>query len=119
MQTLRNIEDKIVCRACRCLNSTQLLLKTIIQLNDSLPKSDPVFAAESASVDRQLQLIDQRLEGHINAAETLALRIQATLGLVSEIELTHMINLILGSLRTCWICKIKQTRTELAHAYYD
>ena len=95
-----------------------MLLKTIIQLNDSLPKSDPAFAAESASVHRQLQLIDQRLEGHINAAETLALRIQATLGLVSKIELAHMIDLTPGSLLTCWICRIKQTQTELARAYY-
>ncbi|KAF2708726.1 hypothetical protein K504DRAFT_534314 [Pleomassaria siparia CBS 279.74] len=88
LQTLRNIEDKIICRACRCLYSTKVLLKTLVRINDSLPASDPVFASRSASIAQQLQLIDQRLEGHINAAETLALRIQATLGL-----LTNMLDL--------------------------
>lgn len=95
-----------------------MLLKTIIQLNDSLAKSDPTLAAESVSVDQQLQLIDQRLEGHINSAETLALRIQATLGLVSKMELTHMIDLTPGSLPTCWIWRIKQTQIKSARAYY-
>ncbi|KAF2182449.1 hypothetical protein K469DRAFT_636798 [Zopfia rhizophila CBS 207.26] len=88
LQMLRNIEDKIVCRACRCLKSTRRIVDTLIELNKSLPHEDAAFASKCISVHHQLVLFDHRLEGHINAADTLAQRVQATLGL-----LTNMLDL--------------------------
>lgn len=82
LQKLRSIEDKILCRACRCLNSTKKIIDTLEELNDALPQNDPAFLKATASVRQQLQLMIHRLDGHINAAEILAERVQATLGLV-------------------------------------
>jgi hypothetical protein len=84
LQKLRNIEDKILCKACRCLKSTSELIQTLQELNDNLPRTNPTFSAASELVRQQLELIVHRLEGHINAAEILAERVQATLGLVSQ-----------------------------------
>ena len=83
LQKLRNIEDKIVCKACRCLRSTKTILDTLQKLNDSLLKQEPEFAAQSAKVAQHLQLFQDRVDAHINSADILALRVQATLGLVS------------------------------------
>ena len=82
LQSLRHIEDKIVCRACRYLKSTRTLVRTLADLNKSLPTTDVDFAAQSASIAQEFQLFEHRLGGHINAAKLLAQRVTATVGLV-------------------------------------
>lgn len=83
LQRLRNIEDKILCRALRCLKSTRVLVHSLNSINDGLPTNDTAFVVETTSIRQQLQLINHRIDGHINASEILAERVQATLGLVS------------------------------------
>jgi hypothetical protein len=78
LQDLRHIEDKIVCKTCRCLRSTIVLIHTLRDVNNAIPNRK----GQNASVHRELLQFEQRLEGHINAAEILAQRVQATLGLV-------------------------------------
>ncbi|KAF2809485.1 uncharacterized protein BDZ99DRAFT_531837 [Mytilinidion resinicola] len=84
LQTLRNIEDKIVCRAIRCLQSTGKTVKTLMEISGSWPKADATFAVESTSVYERLRLIDHRLENYVNSAEILAERTRATLGLLTN-----------------------------------
>jgi hypothetical protein len=84
LQKLRNLEDKILCKACRCLKSTMKIIETLADLNKNLPKTDPAFATKTEAVHQQFQLIRQRLEAHIDTAELLAQRVQATLGLVGR-----------------------------------
>jgi hypothetical protein len=79
LQKLRHLEDKIVCKACRCLRSTIVLVKTLMTVNTAITNSNP----QKSSVHKELLQLEHRLEGHINAAEILAQRVQATLGLVS------------------------------------
>lgn len=83
LQTLRHIEDKIVCKACRCLRSTIVLVQTLKVVNTNVASNNALLGIESQTVHRELQQFEYRLEGHINAAEILAQRVQATLGLVS------------------------------------
>jgi Mg2+ and Co2+ transporter CorA len=85
LQKLRNTEDKIVCKACRCLSSTMQILETLFALNAALPQREASFTDECASVHRQLQLMQQRIEGHLNSAGILAQRVQATLGLLTNL----------------------------------
>jgi hypothetical protein len=72
-----------VCKVCRCLRSTKTILETLQKLNGSLPKQEPEFAAQSTEIAQHLQLFQDRVDAHINSADILALRVQATLGLVS------------------------------------
>jgi hypothetical protein len=83
LQRLRNLEDKILCKACRCLSSTRETVKTLEKINTSISQINPELAEESLVIFQQLQGIRQRLDAYINTAEILAHRVQATLGLVS------------------------------------
>jgi hypothetical protein len=91
LQTLRHIEDKIVCKACRCLRSTITLVQTLMTINATLVASNPSLGESSHNVLQELQLFEQRLQGHVNAAELLAERVQATLGLVSTNIQEHVV----------------------------
>jgi hypothetical protein len=82
LQTLRHLEDKIVCKACKCLHSTMVLVQTLMAINTALATKMPTLGQSSYGVHQELQLLEHRLQSHINAAGTLAERIQATLGLV-------------------------------------
>lgn len=84
LQTLRHIEDKIVCKACRCLRSTSTIVQTLMSINSALAANILSLAESSYGVHQELQLMDHRLQSHIDAAEILAQRVEATLGLVSE-----------------------------------
>jgi hypothetical protein len=84
LQTLRHIEDKIVCKACKCLRSTIVLVQTLTNINTALATNVPSLGESSYGVHQELQIMEHRLESHINAAETLAQRVQATLGLVRD-----------------------------------
>lgn len=85
MQTLRRIEDKIVCKAIRCLRSTSILVQTLISINKGLSTSIPSLVEDSRVVDQELQLFEHQIEGYSNAAEILAQRVQATLGLLTNL----------------------------------
>lgn len=80
LQKLRHLEDKVVCKTCRCLRSTVVLVQTLMIVNTAIANSSP----QKSSVQKELLQFEHRLEGHINAAEILAQRVQATLGLVSD-----------------------------------
>jgi hypothetical protein len=84
LQMLRHIEDKIVCKACKCLRSNIVLVKTLMSINTAFATKIPSLGESSYSVHQELQIMEHRLESHINAAETLAQRVQATLGLVRK-----------------------------------
>jgi hypothetical protein len=71
-----------VCKTCRCLNSTLTLVQTLGVINAALTVSGTSSSEDSHAVQQELQLFEHRLQGHINAAEILAQRVQATLGLV-------------------------------------
>jgi len=81
---LRHIEDKIVCKACKCLRSNLVLVQTLMSINTALATSIPSLRESSFGVHRELQIMEHRLESHLNVADTLAQRVQATLGLVGE-----------------------------------
>ncbi|OAG25013.1 hypothetical protein CC77DRAFT_297181 [Alternaria alternata] len=85
LQTLRHIEDKIVCKACKCLRSNIVLVKTLMSINTAFATKIPSLGESSYSVHQELQIMEHRLESHINAAETLAQRVQATLGLLTNL----------------------------------
>jgi hypothetical protein len=53
-----------------------------MNINTAFAMKIPTLSDSSQSVSQELQLIEQRLQSHINAAEILAQRVQATLGLV-------------------------------------
>jgi hypothetical protein len=84
LQTLRHIEDKIVCKASRCICSTSIVVQTLIAINAELAANIPSLINSSRTVHEELQLFQQRLQSHNNAAEILAQRVQATLGLVRD-----------------------------------
>ncbi|KAF2837145.1 hypothetical protein M501DRAFT_995677 [Patellaria atrata CBS 101060] len=86
LQTLRNLEDKISCKALRCLRSTVKLVQTLKELNVGLEgNKDLEFEEKTKQVHQAFRLIIHRLEGHINAAEMLAERIQSTIGLFRDL----------------------------------
>ncbi|KAF2676498.1 hypothetical protein K458DRAFT_468506 [Lentithecium fluviatile CBS 122367] len=85
LQTLRHIEYKIVCKACRCLRSTITIVQTLMTVNSAVANINPHLGQESQSIYMELQQFEQRLECHINAAEILAQRVQATLGLLTNL----------------------------------
>lgn len=95
LQDLRHIEDKIVCKASRCLRSTDTLVQTLMTINEGLALKIPALEESSYTVRQELKIIKYHLESHIDAAEILAQRVQATLGLVRDEEfrvLPHQIN---------------------------
>ena len=98
LQKLKNIEDKILCRALRCLKGTQSIVKSLSDINRNLPATDVEFAGVSNGIQQQLQLMSQRLESHIVAAELLGQRVTATLGLVIVATLIFTTLLILYKL---------------------
>ncbi|KAF2738921.1 hypothetical protein EJ04DRAFT_560183 [Polyplosphaeria fusca] len=81
LQKLRNLEDKIVTRTCRCLASTKKIIASLIDLNQNLPADTADFAA----VHRQLLLFNDRLDSFLDSAQTLGERVRATLGLLTNI----------------------------------
>jgi hypothetical protein len=85
LQTLRRIEDKIVCKAIRCLRSTSILVETLIDINAGLSKNIPSLVDDSRVVDQELRLFEHQIQCHLNAAEILAQRVQATLGLLTNL----------------------------------
>lgn len=58
-------------------------METLIAINQALSASGASSAEDTYCAEQELKLIEDRLEGHTNAAEILTLRVQATLGLVS------------------------------------
>jgi hypothetical protein len=84
LQTLRHLEDKIVCKASRCLHSTYALIQALTAINAALSGKDPSLITASQSVQQELQLFEDRIRAHLNAIGILGERVQATLGLVSE-----------------------------------
>jgi redox-regulated HSP33 family molecular chaperone len=60
-----------------------VLAKTLLDLNQRLPARDEEFSKRSEQINQQLQLYVQKLEAHLDAADLLVQRLQATLGLVS------------------------------------
>ncbi|CAO2649255.1 Nn.00g066400.m01.CDS01 [Neocucurbitaria sp. VM-36] len=85
LQTLRHIEDKIMCKAYRCLQSTATLVKDLIKINKTLADSNQRWVQECHGVQQELQLFEHRLQGQINAVEILGQRVQATLGLLTDL----------------------------------
>ncbi|KAF1967974.1 hypothetical protein BU23DRAFT_572792 [Bimuria novae-zelandiae CBS 107.79] len=85
LQTLRHIEDKLVCRPSRCLQSTRVIIHTLLIINSAVSDSVISLAGESFAIRQELQQFEQRLEGHINAVKILATRVQATLGLLTNL----------------------------------
>ena len=81
---LRHIEDKIVCKACKSLRSNLVLVQTLMGINTALATNISSLREPSYGVHRELQIMEHRLESHLNVADTLAQRVQATLGLVGE-----------------------------------
>lgn len=59
------------------------LVHTLITIKKALIVSGDTSVETSHDVHQELQLFEQRLESHINAAEGSAQRVKATLGLVS------------------------------------
>ena len=55
-----------------------------MSINTAFATKIPFLGESSYSVHQELQIMEHRLESHINAAETLAQRVQATLGLVRK-----------------------------------
>ena len=112
LQTLRHIEDKIVCKAYRCLQSTLSLVQDLTKINNFLVNSNECWAEDSRLIQQELQLFEHRLQGQINAVEILGQRVQATLGLVSRIYCVEIVpaNNALSSSRTCSISETKPTR---------
>ena len=86
---MKNIEDKIACRAYRCLKSTRTTTQTLIDLNSGLARKEDTLISHTPNVHQRLKLLDQMIEGHINSVEILAERISATLGLVGQIVPTR------------------------------
>ena len=84
LQKLRNVQDKIVCKAGYCLRSSRKILETLQKLNDALPRTNTDFAAQSDRIAQHIQVMLDRLDGHINSVDILAERVQATLGMVSR-----------------------------------
>ena len=90
---MRNLEDKITCKALRCLRSTLKLAETLLLLNEPLLNGDPTGPKDALQVQKELQLLIHRIEGYVNTAELLAERIQATLGLVcTQIQLGNSLS---------------------------
>ncbi|KAI4948625.1 hypothetical protein J4E86_007973 [Alternaria arbusti] len=85
LQMLRHIEDKIVCKACKCLRSNLVLVQTLTSINTALATNIPPLRELSYGVHRELQIMEHRLESHLNVADTLAQRVQATLGLLTNL----------------------------------
>ncbi|KAI8933033.1 hypothetical protein NX059_009682 [Plenodomus lindquistii] len=85
LQALRQLEDQIVCKTCRCLRSIVALVHTLGDINDALADSGTTSVEGSHVVRQELQLLEHRLQGHINAAEILAQRVRATLGLLTNL----------------------------------
>lgn len=84
LQSLRNLEDKVVFRALSGLRSSIVLVNTLLELNRGIPSNNPAVLDRSSHIERQLVLILHRLEAHVNAAGILSQKIQAALGLVSH-----------------------------------
>jgi len=85
LQTLRLIEDKIVCKACKCLRSNIVLVQTLMSINTTLATNIPLLGETSYGVHRELQIMEHRLESHLDVADTLAQRVKATLGLLTNL----------------------------------
>ncbi|PSN61811.1 hypothetical protein BS50DRAFT_578295 [Corynespora cassiicola Philippines] len=85
MQTLRNLEDKVVTKVCRCLISTRRTVAALIELNHGLSVRNDVDQQKIYAVHQQLLLFDDQLEGFLNSAQILEERIKATLGLLDNI----------------------------------
>lgn len=77
------MEDKVTCKAYRCLQSTIALVKTLMQINESLATSGRFEWDRCEEVKRELQLLEHKLQGYVNSVEILGQRVGATLGLVS------------------------------------
>jgi hypothetical protein len=63
----------------------------MMTINAALVANNPSLTESSHDVLQELQLFEQRLQGHVNAAELLAERVQATLGLVSTDIQEHVV----------------------------
>ena len=55
-----------------------------MSINTALATNISSLREPSYGVHRELQIMEHRLESHLNVADTLAQRVQATLGLVGE-----------------------------------
>lgn len=75
-----------MCKAQKYLQSTKVIVKTLLDVNESLTKGQSDSVEVNERVKQELQLFEHQLERHITSVEILEHRVQATLGLVSVVS---------------------------------
>lgn len=81
LQTLRNLQDKVMFRTCASLRGSIKIVGLLVELNEKLSAK---YGTESAELMQQeLLAYGNRLGSHLSNAEGLNERIEATIGLVS------------------------------------
>ncbi|KAL1631021.1 hypothetical protein SLS56_004695 [Neofusicoccum ribis] len=85
LQELRHLEDKVVLRTSASIRSTLSNVELLADVNNKLKEKDANFVDQYAKMEQYLSAYLNRFRTHLNNAEILEKRTQATIGLtISE-----------------------------------
>lgn len=85
LQHLRNLEDKVVLRTLGSIRSSISIVELLAEVNRKLKAANVDLSEQSAKMDQHLSAYLNRLRSHLSNAEILEKRVQATIGLLSNL----------------------------------